>query len=178
MATQIWTLGLSLPKLAARQAKAAERAGFDGFAVVDSQNLAGDCYVALALAAQATERIRLGTGVANALTRHAAVTASAIASLQAESGGRAELGIGRGDSALAHLGLAPASVPVFENYVRDVQSYLRGESVPFAVSSATSTRPLETLGLAGASSDSRLHWLRSSHKKVPVDVAATGPKVI
>ena len=91
-------------------AQRAEADGFDGWFVVDSQNLAGDCYVALAQAAAATERIQLGTGVTNPFTRHPAVTASAIASVHAASGGRAVLGIGRGDSALAHLGLAPAPV--------------------------------------------------------------------
>src|SRR5690349_3037400 len=128
MAAEIWTLGLSLPKIAARQAASAERAGFDGFAVVDSQNLAADCYVALALASQATERIRLGTGVTNSMTRHPAVTASAIAAIQAASGGRAVLGIGRGDSALAHLGAAPTPVAAFERYLSDLQAYLRGDA--------------------------------------------------
>jgi len=184
---QVWTLGLSLPKLAARHAAAAERAGFDGFAVVDSQNLAGDCYVALALAAHATTRIRLATGVTNPLTRHPAVTASAIAAVHAESGGRAVLGIGRGDSALAHLGLAPAPVAVFERYLSHLQSYLRGQGIPLEeaashllnhASHAGNNRPIDTLRLAGAPPDSRLHWLRPGDGKVSLDVAATGPKVI
>jgi 5,10-methylenetetrahydromethanopterin reductase len=37
--------------------------------------------------------------------------------------------------------------------------------------------PLENLGLAGAPSESRLHWL-ATDPKVPVEVAATGPRVI
>jgi 5,10-methylenetetrahydromethanopterin reductase len=159
---------------------AAERAGFDGIAIVDSQNLSGDPYVALALAAHATERIKLATGVTNPVTRHPAVTASAIVTVQAESGGRAVLGIGRGDSALAHLGLAPATVAVFERYLSQLQAYLRGDAVELADDGAQlgKTPALETLGLAGTPQDSRLHWLRAAQKKVPVDVAATGPKVI
>jgi 5,10-methylenetetrahydromethanopterin reductase len=54
------------------------------------------------VAAGQTTRIRLGTGVTNPFTHHAAVTAFAIATVHAVSGGRATLGIGRGDSALAH----------------------------------------------------------------------------
>jgi len=50
MKTEFWTLGLGLPKIGVAQAVAAENAGFDGFAIVDSQCLAGDPYVALALA--------------------------------------------------------------------------------------------------------------------------------
>ena len=45
----------------------------------DSQNLAADTYVALTLAARATQRLMIGPGVTNPLTRHAAVTAGAIA---------------------------------------------------------------------------------------------------
>ncbi|HLZ73176.1 MAG TPA: LLM class flavin-dependent oxidoreductase [Dehalococcoidia bacterium] len=175
-AVEVWTSGAGVPGQSARQAAAAERAGFDGLAFVDSQNLAGDCYVALALAAQATTRLKLGTGVTNPFTRHPAVTAGAIASVHAESGGRAVLGIGRGDSALAHLGFAPASVPAFARYLRALQGYLRGEEVPFAPEG-----DLAKLGLAGQPEASRLAWLRhvaAGLPKVPVDVAATGPKVI
>jgi 5,10-methylenetetrahydromethanopterin reductase len=179
---QLWTMGVSLPKLAARQAERAEAAGWDGLLMVDSQNLAGDTYIALAMAAHVTERIGLATGVTNPWTRHPAVTASAIATVQAESGGRAVLGIGRGDSALAHIGLAPASVKRLERYVSQVQTYLRREGVPFAdligPGDAGAPPSLDHLGLADAPEDSRLAWLRPGQPKVPVDIAATGPKVI
>ncbi len=51
------------------------------------------------MAAHATTDLKLGTGVTNSFTRHPAVTASAIATIQAEIDGRAYFGIGRGDSA-------------------------------------------------------------------------------
>jgi 5,10-methylenetetrahydromethanopterin reductase len=119
--------------------------------------------------------------VTNPVTRHPAVAATAIATVQGESGGRAVLGIGRGDSALAHLGLAPAPVPVFERYLERLQGYLRGDEVDFDVDTdgrGGAVRSSETLGMAGGPSASRLHWLRTTQAKVPVDVAATGPKVI
>lgn len=169
---------MGLPKIAARQAEAAEGAGWDGLLLVDSQNLAGDCYVGLAMAARVTERIGLGTGVTNPVTRHPAVAAGAIATVQAESGGRAVLGIGRGDSSLAHLGLAPASVAELEAHVAAVQAYLRGDELPFGAAPSPGGRALSTLGLAGQPSASRLHWLRPDQPKVPVDVFATGPKVL
>jgi 5,10-methylenetetrahydromethanopterin reductase len=50
----------------------------------------------MAIAAHVTDRIQLGTGVTNPYTRHPAVAAGAVASIQGESGGRAVLGIGRG----------------------------------------------------------------------------------
>ncbi|MET0902563.1 MAG: LLM class flavin-dependent oxidoreductase [Acidimicrobiales bacterium] len=176
--TEVWATGISLPGVAVRMAQRAEADGFDGWFVVDSQNLAGDCYVALAQAAVATERILLGTGVTNPFTRHPAVTASAIASVHAASGGRAVLGIGRGDSALAHLGLAPAPVSLFEPYLAQVQAYLRGEEVGFDALGSEVVAEVGSMGLAGGPAASRLHWLPPGLPKVPVTVAATGPKVI
>jgi 5,10-methylenetetrahydromethanopterin reductase len=179
---EVWTTGLSLPRVAARMATRAEDAGFDGMVVVDSQNFAGDCYVALAMAARETERLQLATGVTNPFTRHPAVTASAIASVHVESGGRAVLGIGRGDSALAHLGRAPARVAHLTRYLEAVQAYLRGEEIafddlsPFAPDDAAPS--VDTLGLDATTPTSSLHWLRPDLPKVPVDVSATGPKVI
>ncbi len=170
---EVWATGAGIPGLAARRAAAVEQAGYDGLALVDSQNLAGDCYVGLALAAKATTRLGLATGVTNPVTRHPAATAAAIAAVHAESGGRAVLGIGRGDSALAHLGYAPASPAVFERTLARIQGYLRGEEVPFE-----SDANLATLGLADAPKASRLAWLSRDLAKVPVDVAATGPRMI
>jgi 5,10-methylenetetrahydromethanopterin reductase len=177
--TEFWTLGIGLPGWAVRQATAAEHAGWDGIAFVDSQNLSGDPYIAMALAASATNHILLGTGVTNPYTRHAAVAATAIATVHAQSHGRAVLGIGRGDSALAHLGLAPAPVGVFERYLSRLQGYLRGDEVPFDEPGTGDTpAPVSALGLAVGPKASRLQWLPATLAKVPVDVAATGPRVI
>ena len=101
---QLWVLGVASPRGSKAFAQQAEQAGWHGLLVVDSQNLSGDSYVALTMAATGTSTLGLGTGVTNNATRHPAVTAGAIASIQKISEGRACLGIGRGDSALAHLG--------------------------------------------------------------------------
>jgi 5,10-methylenetetrahydromethanopterin reductase len=149
--------------------------------VVDSQNLAGDPYVGLALAAGASERLRLGTGVTNPATRHPVATAAAAASLQVASGGRMVLGIGRGDSALAHLGSAPVPAGMLERYLRIVRAFLRNEEVPFADLASympAGVRPVESLGLADTPSTSRLTWLPRDLAPVPVEVAATGPRVL
>src|SRR3954454_23410391 len=148
-------MGVGLPKVAVRQAERAEASGWDGLLLVDSQNLAGDCYIGLALAAHATSTLRLATGVTNPFTRHPAVTAGAIATVQAESEGRAVLGIGRGDSALAHLGLAPAPAATFRTFLQQGQGDRRGEDVQLDPSSS-----IDRLGLAGQPATSRLHWLR------------------
>jgi 5,10-methylenetetrahydromethanopterin reductase len=149
-------------------------------AVVDSQNLSGDAYVALAIAATRTEHLGLATAVTNPITRHPAVTASAIASIHALSDGRATLGIGRGDSSLAHLGRAPASVAILTAYLETLQTYLRGDPVDFkSLTFHEQMAPdVSSLGLADTAEASRIAWLPDSRAKVEVDVAATGPKVI
>ena len=141
----------------------AERDGWDGLALTDSQNLGGDTFAALALAAQATERITLATGATNPATRHPAVIASAIATIQVESGGRAFLGIARGDSALAYIGRKPLPLDEFARALDHVQTYLRGETV-------------DCDGFA-----SQIQWIAHALlkvPKVPMSVAATGPRVI
>ena len=161
-------------------AKRAEDAGWHGIGILDNQNLCGDIYVSLALAASATERVRLSTDVTNPVTRHPAVTAGAIASIQEASDGRAVLGIGRGDSALAFVGHAPAYVRVLDSYLKALQAYLNGGSVAFDNLPywRGMAPPVSTMKLAETPADSRLRWLDSRDKKVPVAVAASGPKVI
>lgn len=135
--------------------------GFAGLLVADSQNLNADVWIELALAAEATSRIHLGPGVTNPVTRHPAVSASAAATLQAESEGRAVLGVGRGDSALTQIGRRPVPAEELERALEAIQGYLRGEEVTFEGSS------------------SRIGWIADGDQpKVPVTVAATGPRVI
>ncbi len=105
----------------------AEDLGYDIAGHGDSQSLWSDVYVSLAVAARATSRIRIGTLVTNPVTRHPAVTAGAAASLQQLSGGRMFLGIGTGDSALANIGEAPATVDAFASYCRAIARLWAGE---------------------------------------------------
>lgn len=184
MALEIWTAGAGTPARVADTARRAEDAGWDGLTLVDSQNLAPDPYVTLGLAATATSTLKLATGVTNPLTRHPAAAATVAATVQAASGGRFVLGIGRGDSSLAHLGLAPASPPAFERYLIRLQGYLSGQEVPFeAEADGAGMAPASSrLGMAGGPAASQIRWIaaaaRASLAKVPLDVAASGPKVI
>jgi len=177
---ELFTLGASSARSIAALAERAEAAGWHGLAVVDSQNLAGDAWVALSIAAAHTQRLQLATGVTNPVTRHPAVAAAAAASVQVQSGGRITLGIGRGDSSLAHLGHAPASVATLERYLVALQGYLSGESLPFESLGfhPLAAPPVGELGLADTPEGSRLSWLDPTLPKVPVEVAATGPRVI
>ena len=176
---KFWTSTVAAPTRSAAFAKQAEAEGWDGMLVVDSQNLSGDPYVCLGLGATASDRLGLATSVTNPVTRHPAVTASSALTLQRLSGGRMVLGIGRGDSALAHLGRAPARLGWFENYLVNLQAYLRGEEVAFADAQIAdeAAPPAERLGLAHGPATSAIQWIGDG-PKVPVEVAATGPKVI
>ena len=176
----MWTLAAAGPRAAGRVAKAAEDAGWTGMAVVDSQNLAGDPYVVLTVAALATSTLGLATGVTNPVTRHPAVTAGAAASVDSVSSGRMHLAIGRGDSALAHLGRAPATVRALDRYLNVLKRYLAAEEVPFDDLDFHErlAPPVDSLGLADTVDTSRVGWIRVDRHKVPLEVAATGPKVI
>ncbi len=181
---EIWSGGVPSPRGIQHVARDLEEKGWDGMKVVDSQNLAVDSFVALAMAATATRRLKLGTAVSNPLTRTAAVLAAAAASVQSVSRGRMELGVGRGNSALAHLGRAPARLAPFERYVAHLETYLSGEAVPFEdlVDIPESVAPpVAELDLAHAPEASRITWMADNvarNGRVPVEVAATGPKVI
>lgn len=85
----------------------AERLGFDRCWVYDEGLVTRDVYVTMAAVGAATSRIEIGPGITNPYTRHPAQTASAIASLDELTGGRAFLGIGAGGSlTLDPIGLA------------------------------------------------------------------------
>jgi probable F420-dependent oxidoreductase len=70
----------------------AEAAGFDGVYSIEFFNRHG--YVPLGAIAQATSRVRIGTGIANAFTRSPLLHASAAMDLDELSGGRMVLGLG------------------------------------------------------------------------------------
>ncbi len=73
-------------------AQRAEAAGFDGVYTIEFFNRHG--YVPLAAIAQATQRVRVGTAIANAFTRSPLLHASAALDIDELSGGRMLLGLG------------------------------------------------------------------------------------
>ncbi len=82
----------------------AERAGYDHFWLAD-ERFFRDVYASLTLVAHHTSRLTLGTCVTDPYSRHPALTAMAIATLDEIAGGRAMLGIGAGISGFAELGI-------------------------------------------------------------------------
>ena len=149
------------PAGSADMARMAEQLGFASLVFADTQCLTPEVWSQLMLVATATERIEIGTGVTNPVSRDPSVTASAALGLQVASGGRVVLGIGRGDSSMAKIGRRPAPPADFELYLTRLRAYLDGEEI-------------ERDG-----HPSRIEWLDGCEvPHVPIEVAATGPKVI
>jgi len=109
----------------------AEANGFTYGWLFDSHVLWREPYVLLTLMAEATERMRLGTCVTNPATREPSVTASALAVLDELSGGRMDLGIGRGDSARRVLGKPPTTMKTLEEAIAVIRDLVEGRSVTF-----------------------------------------------
>ncbi len=149
------------PGYTARLARDIEAMGFDYLLCPDTQNLAPDPYGQLSLASAKTSTLHLGTGVTNPLTRDAAVTASAVMTLQQESDGRAICVIGRGDSSTAHIGKRNAKTAQLRTYVERLQAYMAGRTID------------------RDATQSAIRWLQGQDiPAAPVDIACTGPKTI
>ena len=140
-----------------RAAALAEEVGFDYLGIADSQSLYRELYVSLTVAALATSRVRLGPTVTNVLTRHPAVAASAVSTLNELSGGRAFLGVGSGDSAVLNLGLRPAKLTQLREYLTVVRAFLSGESATYQ------------------GSEGHVRWSKGD---VPILMVAEGPKTL
>src|SRR5688500_1611642 len=143
----------------------AESLGYDRAWVPDSQMIWSDCYAVLALAAQNTKRIHLGTGVAIPGTRIAPVTAHSIASIQQLAPGRAFLGIGTGHTAMRVMGMDPMPVKEFREYLRVLRTLLQGGEVEYTLGGVT--RPIRFLHLE--------HGFINLRDPIPIYVAANGP---
>ena len=110
-------------------AQRAEELGFTHAWFFDTQMITADCFVAMGAAALKTSRIRLGTGVLVPSNRIAAVTANALASLNAMAPGRIDLGIGTGFTARRAMGLGAMKLADMEEYIRVVYALLNNETV-------------------------------------------------
>jgi probable F420-dependent oxidoreductase len=135
----------------------AEAAGFEYGWIFDSHVLWKEPYPLLTLMAANTQRMRLGTCVTNPATRDLTVTASLFATLNLISGGRMELGIGRGDSSRRVLGKKPVSWSQLEAAIKEFRDLTSGKEVHHE------------------GQPTRLSWANDSPR---VWIAGYGPKVL
>ncbi|MFT7220471.1 MAG: 5,10-methylenetetrahydromethanopterin reductase [Candidatus Azotimanducaceae bacterium] len=110
----------------------AEALGYSHAWLADSQMIWSDCYAALALAADRTSTIKLGTGVAITGTRPASVNAAGIATINAIAPGRTFFGIGAGNTAMRIMGLPPQRISEFDAYLQEIKPLLKGEEAMMA----------------------------------------------
>src|SRR5918997_5418698 len=138
----------------------AEQQGFEYGWTYDSHVLWQDSVPTLALAADATERIKLGHMVTNPGTREPTVVASAYATLHDISDGRMVMGIGRGDSARRYINQKPVPVAKFEEAIRMIKPFMNGETVSWN------------------DTELQLTWVRPELPPIEMHVAGYGPRVL
>ncbi len=136
----------------------AEASGFEYGWIFDSHVLWLEPYPMLTLMAANTKKMRLGTCVTNPATRDITVTASLFATLNLISGGRMQLGIGRGDSSRRVLGKKPVTPAELEQAVKAFRDLTGAKEMDYE------GRP------------TRLPWANGGVP--PVWVAGYGPKVL
>jgi 5,10-methylenetetrahydromethanopterin reductase len=117
------------PQEFVRVVQLAEDLGFDDIWVADSSLHARDVYAYLTLCAASTKRVRIGVSVTQPFSRHPAVTANAIATIDEISGGRTILGIGAGDRPQRELGLRAARLAEIREMVDVTRALFRREPV-------------------------------------------------
>lgn len=111
-------------------AQIAEDAGVDRLGISDVI-FYPDTYELQALCATVTKRIKIGSLVTNPFTRHPAVIAAAVSTLDEISDGRAFLGIGAG-AGIAKLGvLRSAPAPAIREAVHIIRELLAGNVVNY-----------------------------------------------
>ena len=129
-------VGEPLPDLAEFIARC-EDAGLDGVGIHDHPSSGRDAYLALALAAQATKRLRLFPATSSPVVRHPLVLASLAHSLEEIAPGRIDLTVAPGFISVRAIGERRAPVAVMREAILGLKRLLAGEAVEFG---STSTR--------------------------------------
>jgi 5,10-methylenetetrahydromethanopterin reductase len=119
-----------LPDVAAFAARC-EDAGFDGVGIHDHPSSGRDAYLALTLAAHATQRLRLFPATSSPVVRHPLVLASLTNSLAEIAPGRSFLTVAPGFISTRSIGQARAGVAFMREAIRDIRRLLAGEEVAF-----------------------------------------------
>ncbi len=138
----------------------AETGGFSYCWFYDSHILWRDCYAAIAMCMEYTKNMRFGPCVTNPNVRDWSVAASMFSSLALQSGGRFDIGLGRGDSSMRVMGKKPAGLSRLTEFAQKVKALARGEEVTYE----ECPEPVQ------------FDWAASYD--LPVWIAAYGPKAL
>jgi len=123
--------GFVEPMRAVALVRQAENAGFTYCWFYDSHILWRDSYVAMAMCMEHTTHMRFGPCVTNPITREWSVAASLFGSLAKQSGGRFDIGIGRGDSAVRVMGNKPALLKQVAEFTDVLRKLIKGEEAHY-----------------------------------------------
>jgi len=150
-------VGRPLPEIATFVARC-EDAGFDGVGIHDHPSSGRDAYLALALAAQATRRLRLFPATSSPVVRHPLVLASLAHSLDEIAPGRTCLTVAPGFISTRSIGQLRANLGFMRDAIHDLRRFLGGEEV--------------------ASGPTSIRLRNRSATPTPVYLLAAGPRMI
>ncbi len=138
----------------------AENAGFTHCWFYDSHILWRESFIPMAMCMEHTSKMIFGPCVTNPNTRDWSHAASLFGSLLKQSGGRFEIGVGRGDSAVRVMGKKPAPLARLEEFTNVVKALVRGDEAQYGDCPA----PV------------KFTW--ADGYELPVWIAAYGPKAL
>jgi 5,10-methylenetetrahydromethanopterin reductase len=141
-------------------AQRAEALGFQHIGFNDNQCGSRELLMTLGAVAASTSRIRIGSAVANPVTRHITVLAGGWYSLQELAGERVFAGLGRGELSVALIGAGRATVERLGWTIQALRALWAGETV-------------EVEG-----HPTKLAYAGDQPRRIPVYVAGSAPKML
>jgi 5,10-methylenetetrahydromethanopterin reductase len=120
----------------------------------------------MAEAAQQTQRIRLGTGLAIPGLRLAPVAAGGIATINKLAPGRVFFGTGTGNTAMRTLGQRPAKIAEYREYMRVIKALLAGEETEYSLNGESHAVQFQ---------NTHLDYINLEHP-IPMMVGGFGPR--
>jgi 5,10-methylenetetrahydromethanopterin reductase len=164
--------GIAFPSYidAWKDCEVAEASGFSHAWFYDTQLLCSDVYATMALAAEHTSTMTLGTLVAIPSNRIAPVTASAAATINAIAPGRVVLGIGTGFTGRNTMNMPALPVARMTKYIEQVRGLLAGEDVLYKEGEYERWIRLLT-------TDRKIGCINIDDE-IPIHIAANAPKAL
>ena len=156
-------------------AYAAEAGGAEGIWVSEDPD-GWDAFAVASLLANATQRISVGTGVTSPLMRHPNLIAASLATLDIVSGGRAFLGIGRGEPDWYRNGLGMDVPPPLAALERAVTLVRRWQAPPYRVIANANDAPERPFPVRDW--ERTIHPLPRHGGQPPIYLAAAGPRAL
>ncbi len=144
----------------------AENLGYSHCWVTDSLMIRSNCWAVLALAAQATRRMRLGTGVNVPGLRLAPASVNGMATINRLAPGRCFIGLGTGHTGMRMLGQKPMKLAPFREYVQVVKALLTAGESDYTLNGETHRIRFQM----------REHRFIDLDHRIPLYIAGFGPK--